>query len=291
VPSRNALVAPSIDEAVRNAFGMQPNMNRLNLLPRYNERDGLVAPNALYQLARAMVAPGVAAQGGYVSEEDAINFAGNVSLGGLGASAAMRNAAPGPGKTVAQTVYHSSPHAFDAFDISKIGTGDGTQGFGHGLYFAESPSVGGKDGTYYRQFSSGGKKPTAYTVDLPDEQVAQMMDWDNPPTTDSPQAVKDGLNAIARKFPGLKDEYFEAVRKGEPGWWFYSRLTQEAAKHRPPDFSGDKLAFNQKFASDAFKEAGILGMRYLDGFSRSAGSGTSNFVVFDDSLPKILNKE
>lgn len=38
-------------------------------------------------------------------------------------------------------VYHGSPHKFDAFDSSKIGTGEGAQAYGHGLYFAESPDV------------------------------------------------------------------------------------------------------------------------------------------------------
>lgn len=37
--------------------------------------------------------------------------------------------------------YHGSPHDFDRFDISKIGTGEGAQAFGRGLYFAESPGV------------------------------------------------------------------------------------------------------------------------------------------------------
>lgn len=37
--------------------------------------------------------------------------------------------------------YHGSPHSFDAFDSSKIGTGEGAQAYGHGLYFAESPGV------------------------------------------------------------------------------------------------------------------------------------------------------
>lgn len=37
--------------------------------------------------------------------------------------------------------YHGSPHDFDKFDISKIGTGEGAQSYGHGLYFAESPNV------------------------------------------------------------------------------------------------------------------------------------------------------
>src|SRR4029079_2118814 len=34
--------------------------------------------------------------------------------------------------------YHGSPHDFDKFDLSKIGTGEGAQAYGHGLYFAEN---------------------------------------------------------------------------------------------------------------------------------------------------------
>lgn len=39
------------------------------------------------------------------------------------------------------TAYHGSPHDFDKFDISKVGTGEGAQAYGHGLYFAESEPV------------------------------------------------------------------------------------------------------------------------------------------------------
>jgi hypothetical protein len=38
-------------------------------------------------------------------------------------------------------VYHGSPHRFEEFDASKIGTGEGAQAFGHGIYFAENPEV------------------------------------------------------------------------------------------------------------------------------------------------------
>lgn len=38
-------------------------------------------------------------------------------------------------------VYHGSPHSFDRFDMSKIGTGEGAQAYGHGLYFAENRNV------------------------------------------------------------------------------------------------------------------------------------------------------
>jgi hypothetical protein len=39
------------------------------------------------------------------------------------------------------TAYHGSPHDFPRFDLSKIGTGEGAQAFGHGLYFAENEPV------------------------------------------------------------------------------------------------------------------------------------------------------
>jgi hypothetical protein len=38
------------------------------------------------------------------------------------------------------------------------------------------------------------------------------------------------------------------------------------------------------------REQGYAGIRYLDGMSRDGGSGTSNYVVFDDALIDILRK-
>jgi hypothetical protein len=37
--------------------------------------------------------------------------------------------------------YHGSPHDFDRFDLSRIGTGEGAQAYGHGLYFAEKEAI------------------------------------------------------------------------------------------------------------------------------------------------------
>lgn len=38
-------------------------------------------------------------------------------------------------------LYHGSPHDFDRFSMSKIGTGEGAQAYGHGLYFAENADI------------------------------------------------------------------------------------------------------------------------------------------------------
>lgn len=47
------------------------------------------------------------------------------------------------GDAVRQVIraYHGSPYDFDKFDAAKIGTGEGAQSWGHGLYFAENPQV------------------------------------------------------------------------------------------------------------------------------------------------------
>jgi len=39
------------------------------------------------------------------------------------------------------TAYHGSPHDFDRFSTARIGTGEGAQAYGHGLYFAENEGV------------------------------------------------------------------------------------------------------------------------------------------------------
>jgi hypothetical protein len=42
---------------------------------------------------------------------------------------------------VGHIAYHGSPHKFDKFKSKAIGTGEGAQAYGHGLYLAESPDV------------------------------------------------------------------------------------------------------------------------------------------------------
>jgi hypothetical protein len=40
------------------------------------------------------------------------------------------------------TAYHGTPHTIKGkFDINKVGTGEGAQAYGHGMYFAENPAV------------------------------------------------------------------------------------------------------------------------------------------------------
>jgi len=40
-----------------------------------------------------------------------------------------------------KNVYHGSPHLFDKFSTEKIGTGEGAQAYGYGLYFSDKREV------------------------------------------------------------------------------------------------------------------------------------------------------
>ena len=63
---------------------------------------------------------------------------------GLGALSQSEDADAGfvtrGGKTLLEA-WHGSPHKFDRFSMDQIGTGEGAQAYGHGLYFADEIDV------------------------------------------------------------------------------------------------------------------------------------------------------
>ena len=72
-----------------------------------------------------------------------------------------------------QAAYHGSPARHDKFTTDKIGTGEGTQAFGWGLYFAQKQEVA----EYYRELTSGPGQETARLVELEPE-LNQPVAWD-----------------------------------------------------------------------------------------------------------------
>ncbi len=86
-------------------------------------------------------------------------------------------AAPAVNKLVA---FHGSPHDFDKFDSSKIGTGEGAQAFGHGLYFASRKDVAAhyQEKLSERTYAYKGKDIPAYGQwysDNPELYAAQRL--------------------------------------------------------------------------------------------------------------------
>jgi len=59
--------------------------------------------------------------------------------------------------------WHGSPHTFDEFSLEKIGTGEGAQAYGHGLYFADKPGVASE---YKKQGQQGIGSIRRYRPDI-----------------------------------------------------------------------------------------------------------------------------
>ena len=116
---------------------------------------GDYAKNRLYGAANsiygAVTAPGDAYAGRLDPYSDEglsrINALAGLMTMGSGAGKAPANALrSGLARTAEDeaapiTAYHGSPYSFDQFDTSKIGSGEGAQAYGHGLYFAENEGV------------------------------------------------------------------------------------------------------------------------------------------------------
>ncbi len=76
---------------------------------------------------------------------------------------------------IAETIeaWHGSPHDFEQFDLSKVGTGEGAQSYGHGLYFAENERVARN---YQR--STSDKAFINKVAELYDEGFSPSNAWD-----------------------------------------------------------------------------------------------------------------
>jgi hypothetical protein len=115
-----------------------------------------------------------------------------------------------PSRVNAITAYHGSPHTFDRFDISKIGTGEGAQAYGHGLYFAENEAVA----RGYREALSGAQPFDLQSIS-PDAYRRLEFDIDNFAGRSTPDIInQEAANFVTRGTPApwMNDETIEALR-------------------------------------------------------------------------------
>lgn len=224
------------------------------------------------------------------------------------------------------TAYHGTPHTIKGkFDINKVGTGEGAQAYGHGMYFAEAPdvaktymTVGGQgefvrlgdkvvptasqEGQLLADVTKLGRKAAInkypdqadyiktinpdnikfeggnlYKVDIPDEYIPNMLDWDKPLAEQTPQ-VQAAIQKLGDRFRPLD----EMEAKNVFGERLYRRIENSLGK-----YFGN--AANPE-ASAMLNKVGIKGIKYKDAGSREGGEATYNYVVFEPSEVKILEQ-
>ena len=103
-----------------------------------------------------------------------------------------------------QSAWHGSPHDFDEFDLGAIGTGEGNQVHGWGLYFAKDKKV---SNLYRRELSliHDVDKGTLFKVDVPDTKT--MIDEQQSLNVLSKE-TKQNLNAAINALTEQEKEVF-----------------------------------------------------------------------------------
>jgi hypothetical protein len=139
---------------------------------------------------------------------------------------------------------------------------------------AALPKIGRGEGQFYK-------------VDLPDEAIAKMLDWDKPLSQQAPDVQK-----AIKKSQFYKDAL---ARYKETKQWYddpKQKTGQSLHQYMQSGF-GDEVGkgMTPEAAAAYLRAQGIPGIRYLDAGSRATG-GTSNFVVFpgEERLLRILER-
>ena len=291
---------------------------------------------------------------------------------------------------------HGSPHAFEKFDFSKIGTGEGAQAYGHGGYFAQgfdSPVAKEYQDKLSTKVYMGGKRLDSIPSDSPQAQAHhsvvtamsgqkiepqeainnaikywndaadEMLAFEktNPELRDRIIAEANSRRSIAKEAERLKPEDFyrdpghlynvelkwpDAAREASDPLGEHHLLDwdapmsqqsaniKEALQSHPAVKNKAEAYFNEEskglspiglermkkltggvegilgkttganayraivqylennpeLASKELSQFGIPGIRFLDQGSRGAGSGTRNYVMFDDQFPEIVSR-
>lgn len=107
------------------------------------------------------------------------------------------------------TAYHGSPHDFDEFDIGKLGTGEGAQSYGHGLYFAGNEGVAKS----YRNALSDTLIHPEGTPDLEKRAGQMALTFSDNTPEGALQWLSKFKNGATHTSPAMTPELVEAVSK------------------------------------------------------------------------------
>jgi len=256
---------------------------------------------------------------------------------------------PADPRILYQPAYHGSPHIFDKFSLDKIGTGEGAQAYGWGLYFAGKKEIAEhyrkilseevyvtKDGQTWSPDSlqhlnirvmarrngtdlqatidqalaklsdtemraadiavlkdliaRGGIKKAdgrLYQVEIPEDD--EYLLWDVP-LSEQPDLHEKVIDAIKAQSSDGFEELGDLVDQDDTltGEDVYKLISTTYAKGYVPDGVFVRAGGQyDRWASEILHDAGVAGIKYLDGGSRKDGDGTYNYVVFDDSRVSI----
>lgn len=203
--------------------------------------------------------------------------------------------------------YHGSPHDFDKFSLSKIGTGEGAQAYGRGLYFAEAEPVA----RAYRDALTNVNPTVRHYLNLAQGDRALALknfDRDAKAGAFGFRVHPEEMQAIRARLKEPAGRMYEVNIRANPDKFLDwdkplppqlgPLVSKELGTFNGPPESvlatQDRLLRNEVLKDPKsvarIAEEGIPGIKYLDQGSRTAGDGSRNYVLFRDDIIDILRK-
>lgn len=127
----------------------------------------------------------------------------------------------------------------------------------------------------------------------------QLLDWDKP-LGEQPKAFKDavddffalrGVESYTPKGENTKVYIGQGVSGDTKFRDIYNKMIEGAPTKKGVEI-GSKEDFDNAYSwlTNELNSRGLKGIQYNDALSRSKDGGTKNYVIFDDSLIKIMDK-
>lgn len=221
---------------------------------------------------------------------------------------------------VGMTVWHGSPHVFERFDMSKLGTGEGAQMYGKGLYTAQDQEVAKRftprDINFenqlmqkYNQAEKAGDYASMQvyedflTQKTPEEVASAMSDYgvSGKDLAAAQNAFNTAKNLYQKQTEGslykvdLPDTHIRRMLDWDTPLKDQPYTVRNLAKKLGMDMNdlgGDLVVKvgKDEAGRQVLQDAGIPGIKYADQLSNGEARKTKNFVVFDPNHLKILER-
>nr|DAI55056.1 MAG TPA: crystallin beta/gamma motif-containing protein [Caudoviricetes sp.] len=149
-----------------------------------------------------------------------------------------------------QAAWHGSPYDFDEFDLGAIGSGEGNQVHGWGLYFAKDKKV---SDLYRRELSliHDVDKGTLFKVDVPDTKT--MIDEQQSLNILSKE-TKQNLNAAINALPEQEKEVFINEYTNSPLFNHYAKKEIDELDSKFNQLDDEYRLLKDKYLDEFLKE-------------------------------------
>lgn len=186
-----------------------------------------------------------------------------------------------------QAAWHGSPHDFDEFDLGAIGSGEGNQAHGWGLYFAKDKKV---SDLYRRELSliHDVDKGTLFKVDVPDTKT--MIDEQQSLNILSKE-TKQNLNAAINALPEQEKEVFINEYTNSPLFNHYAKKEIDELGSKFDQLDNEYRLLKDEYLDKFLKEdLNTITQRNLNRLSEKYNIDLKALKENPDSIKDIKNQ-